>query len=104
MLSRDYPEHLLRAADMPESGMLAVDDRDDCLRVTALEMAVKHCPNGGPDDVVQAAEKFRTFLAGPADTVPAATVTMEDEGVWVGSDPETVARHLHGTTARPWDI
>lgn len=40
-------------------------DREDSLRVTALELAIKYRPADHPDDVIRIAERFRAFLAGP---------------------------------------
>lgn len=46
------------------------DDREDNLRVTALELAIKHCPDADAEDVIKTADRFRAFLAGngPAES------------------------------------
>lgn len=59
-------------------------DREDSLRVTALELAIKFRPGVTPEEAVATADRFRVFLAGGDE---AAAVKCDDRPFdeWSGS-------------------
>ena len=46
-------------------------DREDNLRATALELAIKFRPGATPEEVVMTADRFRVFLSGSDGAVTA---------------------------------